>query len=293
MADSALRSGVKIVDPTTDANEAGVSAAGDLQVELGVALPAGANNIGDVDVLSLPNDEVDDDIVAGGSSASRVIGLTYAWDGVQWERVLSDGAGALDTTLTAEIPAGTQNIGDVDISSGPTGASALEVQGTAADGAAAVGDPVLVAGDDSANVQTLRTDTDGHLQVDVLSGGGTDSPTNPTIDTATSTDTAAGGGTDDLDSAEIAEVENLWMVAVSASVPFAFRIAIVADAVETIMTAKMFGRAGETVIFEAPHRTFFSHATAPNAGLDVFRVKFENWDNADAADGHASFFYST
>lgn len=64
--------------------------------------------------------------------------------------------------LASAIPAGTNNIGDVDIASAPTGASAQQAQGTAADGAAAVGNPVQVAGKDgSGNVQALRTFTDG------------------------------------------------------------------------------------------------------------------------------------
>lgn len=45
-----------------------------------------------------------------------------------------------------------------------TGASAAQVQGTAADGAAAVGKPVQVGGvDGSANVQAFLTDTSGRL----------------------------------------------------------------------------------------------------------------------------------
>lgn len=67
------------------------------------ALPAGTNNIGDVDVLTLPAGTV---------------------------------AGA------ASLPAGTNNIGDVDLLSGPTGASALQFQGSAAHGASDAGGPV-------------------------------------------------------------------------------------------------------------------------------------------------------
>jgi hypothetical protein len=42
------------------------------------------------------------------------------------------------------------------------------VVGKAADGAAVSGNPVLVAGQDGTNVQTIKTDTNGELQVDVL-----------------------------------------------------------------------------------------------------------------------------
>lgn len=44
------------------------------------------------------------------------------------------------------IAPGTTNIGDVDVLSGPTGASALQAQGAAAHDAVAVGNPVQVGG---------------------------------------------------------------------------------------------------------------------------------------------------
>lgn len=49
-------------------------------------------------------------------------------------------------TVTANLAAGTNNIGDVDIASAPTGASAIQVQGTAAHDAATAGNPVLNGG---------------------------------------------------------------------------------------------------------------------------------------------------
>lgn len=52
---------------------------------------------------------------------------------------------------------------------GPTGASATQVQGTAADGAAAVGNPVQVGGKDGAgNAQALSTDTSGRTNINVV-----------------------------------------------------------------------------------------------------------------------------
>ncbi|MGE3319991.1 MAG: hypothetical protein AB7I18_11920 [Candidatus Berkiella sp.] len=48
----------------------------------------------------------------------------------------------------------------------PTAANLnAQVQGTAADGAAPVGNPVLVAGQDGTNVQSLKTDTTGRLEM--------------------------------------------------------------------------------------------------------------------------------
>lgn len=86
-------------------------AGSEMQVDVVAALPAGTNNIGDVDVLS---------IAAGDNNIGNV-----------------------DVVTLPALVAGTANIGDVDIASGPTGVSAIQVQGTAAHDAATVGNPVL------------------------------------------------------------------------------------------------------------------------------------------------------
>lgn len=57
-------------------------------------------------------------------------------------------------------------------SSGGSGASSDQVQGTAADGAAAVGNPVQVAGKDgSGNIQAVSTDTSGKVDVNAFPSG--------------------------------------------------------------------------------------------------------------------------
>lgn len=95
-----------------------------------------------------------------------------------------DGVTVPRVTLATNVslPAGTNNIGDVDIVSSalPTGASTLVEQQTqttalqliddtvATDGAATPTKGILIAGQDGTNAQTIKTDTDGNLQVDVL-----------------------------------------------------------------------------------------------------------------------------
>jgi hypothetical protein len=328
-------------DDGTDTHPLQVAADGDLKVTLDseeVALAAGTNNIGDVDVLTAPYsdgfggasgepseavlisgtnntdtyallcdtngrlsvdinsggggpEDTDDDVVAGGQTAALGIALGYGWDGTQWERLTTDASGSLDVNVTLALPAGDNNIGNVDIVTAPTGASAIEVQGTAADGASVAGDPVQVGGKDgSGNAQTLLTDTDGHLQVDILSGAGSSAPTNPTIDTDSSTDTAA-AGTANLDSAEITEAEKLYSCVVSAGVAFKFKVVAVEDGTPRDLSNLMFGAAGETVEWKPPHIDFAVHAGAA-AGTDVFRAVVTNMDN-QAADLHATFYYGT
>lgn len=51
----------------------------------------------------------------------------------------------------------------------PVDANGVTVQGAVADGVAVAGRPVLVAGQDGTNAQTLKTDSTGSLQVDIES----------------------------------------------------------------------------------------------------------------------------
>lgn len=287
MADERARIAVKIVDPTTNANEVGVDASGNLQVAVNAALPAGTNNIGNVDVLTLPPETHQADFDSGGGTDTTLaFGIAVPASGGA-AVVPGDATAGLTVQLGAALPAGTNNIGDVDILSAPVGASAIEIQGPAADGAAAVGDPLQMGGVDGAgNVQRLLTDTDGHLQIDVLSGGGADTPSNPTGDTASSTNTAAGASAN-LDSSVINGQEYLGGADISASVPFKYQIQTVAASTVTLATG--FGRAGEVIQWRPPHR-HYAGLSGDNVD-DVYRAVVTNMDNSKAADLYAAFFY--
>lgn len=117
MADERIRQPVKITDPLTDANEAGVDASGNLQVVVNAAIAAGTNNIGDVDIASFAaaDTDADDDIVAAAQTSLRTINLLYGFDSVQWERITTDGAGSLDVNVTLALPTGANTIGAVNL----------------------------------------------------------------------------------------------------------------------------------------------------------------------------------
>lgn len=124
-------------------------------------LAAGTNNIGDVDVLSVPAPLS----TTGGGTEATALRVTVASDSTGVVSVDDNGASlTVDGTVTT-TPSGDHT-----------------VIGKAADGAAVSGNPVLVAGQDGTNVQSIHTDTDGDLQVDVLTvpaplsttGGGTE-----------------------------------------------------------------------------------------------------------------------
>ena len=313
MADSRVRLAVKITDPATDANEAGVDATGNLKVIL--AANTGVD-IGDVDVLSLPTspDTIADD--AAFTAASKVFPAGLVFDDtapdpvdegdVGYQRMsvrregyaqIRDAAGGergvnvdavnnLNVILAANSGV---DIGDIDILSGPTGASALQTQGTAADGAAPVGNPVLIAGHDGTNVQFLKTDANGELQVDVLTGGGSDVPAGEARAHSSSTDTAAGASFS-ADSADFgAATKKLAGVDVSASVPVKVEIMSVSNDTETILDV-LFGRAGEPIIWRPPHRDYYETVFTANAGFDGFRAKITNLDNAKAANLYGTIY---
>lgn len=86
--------------------------AANLQVTVGAALPAGTNNIGDVDVLTVPAPL---NLTGGGVEASA-LRVTLANDSTGLISV-DDNGGSLtvDGTVTANLAAGTNNIGDVDV----------------------------------------------------------------------------------------------------------------------------------------------------------------------------------
>lgn len=118
---------------TLPALPAGTNNIGDVDVLTLPALPAGTNNIGDVDVLTVPADPFGanaDAAVAAGATGSIQAKLRRVTQGLE------------DLKTLIVLAAGNNNIGDVDIASGPTGASALQLQGSAAHGASDAGGPV-------------------------------------------------------------------------------------------------------------------------------------------------------
>jgi len=102
-------------DDGTNIQSVKVDAAGELQVDvltlpnvtIGAAIPAGTNNIGDVDVLTLPA------LVAGTALVGKV-SIDQVTANAN-EVVTKTGSTTVVSSLTAALPAGTNNIGDVDI----------------------------------------------------------------------------------------------------------------------------------------------------------------------------------
>lgn len=160
-------------------------------VDLASAIPAGTNNIGDVDVLTMPATAVEDAASAGGETGLVILGVrrdtaasSSGTDG-DFSTLNLNASGRLytSTTVDAALPAGTNNIGDVDVLSvvPGTGASNLGKAEDAAHTSADVGVMSLGVRRD-ANTSLVDTDGDyapfqidanGALKVNVIAGGGT------------------------------------------------------------------------------------------------------------------------
>lgn len=203
-----------------------------LPVKIGEALPAGTNNIGDVDVVSLPpgsvagtaakivdyDPGVGTDLVAMFGIALPKSGGAVA-GGTASDPVRVDPTGTTTQPISAAslpLPSGAAT--EATLSGVRTSVELLDDSvGTL--GAAAPSKGLLAAGSDGTNARALKTDANGELQVDVLSlpavdtelpsaaalADGASNPTTPTVGSAnllyngTSWDRARGDTTNGLD----------------------------------------------------------------------------------------------
>jgi hypothetical protein len=122
---SAIQTAVQLIDNAVSGSE--------LQVDVVAALPAGTNNIGDVDVLTLPalpagtNNIGDVDvasIAAGDNNIGNVDVVTLPALPAGTNNI-----GDVDVLTLPSIPAGTNNIGDVDVLSLPALAAGTNLIG--------------------------------------------------------------------------------------------------------------------------------------------------------------------
>jgi len=221
--------------------------------------------------------------VDGSVGVSSVSGMVQIGDGTDAVDVLAAGADDVSNTnnelITAALLYGFDGTG-------------WDRVYTVADGdAVAAGTKgFLLLGTDGSNYQVLKTDANGELQVDVLTGGGVDAPTNPVNDYNTSTDLAA-GSTANHDTVDFgAATKKLTQVIASASVAFKIEVGYSDNSVLTTL-AVGFGQAGNTVSLSPTHPNYWSHAFTANAGFDGFRVVMTNLDTSQAADSYCTLQY--
>lgn len=137
----------------------------------------------------------------------------------------------------------------------------------------------------------VDTGNTGRLQVDVMSGAGSDTPTNPVTSYQTSASLAAGASVA-LTTPEAAG-KKLRQVIIWSSVAFKATLHTVDNAVESSGATGIKGIGGgsafDPCILTMPHRNYCVLGTT--AGLDAFRVNVTNLDDLSAADVYAVFYY--
>lgn len=229
-------------------------------------------------------------LMGGRASAAAPADVSADADAVRaW--YLRNGAQAVNLTAAgALIPGDATNGLDVDIIRiAGNGATALG-DAAANPSLASVGSYLL--GFNGTTWDRVRTANTGRLQVDVITGGGADTPTNPVSVAVTSAAVAAGASAN-LDTADLGgTTKKLWGVDVAASVPWKAVIGGYENGASVETYTTLFGRAGESVSWKPPHRDFSQEAFSANAGFDGFRVVMTNMDNVSAADLYAQIHYS-
>ena len=136
----------------------------------------------------------------------------------------------------------------------------------------------------------VAVDPQGNLQVDVLSGGGSNSPTNPAFDITNLTTPVnlAAGGTGNADSADIPS-KYLWAVNISSSVAWK-GILGTNDNGTIVNKIAFFGEPGANVNLRVPQG--FIQAPAAGTGTQGFRVALANLDTSETADFYVSYLFA-
>jgi hypothetical protein len=283
MAD--LRDRIQGLDFDTGAGTDLVQVAGIVVAASGgaVAIGGDAANGLDVDVTRVTGTvTVDTEMPAAAALADNTANPTVpgvgaflmVYDGTNWDRAPG--------TSTAGMSVTVQN-------------ASLTVD-TELDAAAALADAVAnptisrlaayLVGYNGTTWDRVRTANTGRLQVDVVTGGGTDTPTSPTNTYVTSASLAAGSSAN-LDSGDLGAVK-LSQVEVWTSVAYKAAIYTIANGTPSANPVAIGGgQPFQPFIWKAPHRNYAS--VSSSAGVDGFRVAITNLDDANAADVYATF----
>jgi hypothetical protein len=149
----------------------------------------------------------------------------------------------------------------------------------------------FLMGYNGATWDRVRTANTGRLQVDIVSGGGSDTPTNPVNNYDTTASVAAGSG-DNHDTADLGgTTKKVAKVIFGASVPLKAELQAVVNGSVTDTFAVGFSPPGGIGELVPSHRDYFSKAFSANAGFDGFRLVRTNLDASEAADVYSTIEY--
>jgi hypothetical protein len=217
-------------------------------------------------------------------TAPAVGAFLMLWDGANWDR--SPG----NTTDGILVNLGGNN--DVTVTSGAiTADTELPAAAALADATAnptVPGVSAFLMGWNGTTWDRVDTANTGRLQVDVVTGGGADTPTTPVNKYVTSAALAAGGNVN-LDTGDIG-AQKLSQVEVWSSVAYKALVYTIANGTpSTDPVAVGGGQSMQPFTWKSPHRDYA--AVTSSGGVDGFRVNVTNLDDANAADVYATFHY--
>ncbi len=158
------------------------------------------------------------------------------------------------------------------------------------DGGAGPADCLSIGGTEAGgNIQEILVDSAGAVSVNVLTGGGSDTPAGEVAVRATASDVAV-DATLNVDEAEAGGTTSKCTgFDASASVPIKAELQQVDDNSGTAKVT-LFAAAGEPIHWRAPRRDYFETAFSANAGFDGWRVVITNKDSTDAADLYGTIY---
>ena len=203
------------------------------------------------------------------------------FDGTNWDRMLGDETDGLLVNL-----GGNNNV-TIDSGTVDTELPAAVTLGDAEANPTITSVGSFISGFNGTTWDRIRVANTGRLQVDVVTGGGSDTPTNPVIDSQTAAALAAGASAD-VDSSEAAS-KKLSAIFIWSSVAWKGEVHTVDDAVESGRLGITGGAAFQSVQFKPTHRDYIQLGTT--AGADNFRVAVTNLNDNQAADVHVVFHY--
>ncbi len=246
---------------------------------------------------------VDSELAAAAAAADTfanpttapVLSIGMLWNGTTWDRAKGDATdGALvnlgtnnDVSVTGTVT--VDLAGNNDVTTEFAGSTALATMADDDINPDVLPIGAYLMGFDSGNTNWNRVEVDdaGHLQVDILSGAGSSTPTAPVTDTQTAAALAAGASVD-VDSSEAAS-KKLSAIDVWSTVPIKCELHTVDNAVESGRLGIFGATAGVFVQYKPSHRDFVQ--TGTTAGADNFRVAVTNLSDNLAGDVHVVFHY--
>lgn len=145
---------------------------------------------------------------------------------------------------------------------------------------------LMMGANSTTDFRAVSVNSSGRLQVDVISGAGSNTPTTP-INTYVTSAALAAGSSANLDTGDLG-AQHLSQVEVFSTVAFKAAVYTISNGVASANPIAIGGGPAFTPFtWKPPHINYA--AVTSTAGIDGFRVAVTNLDDVNAADVYATF----